>query len=246
MGLISGAHKARYVPEYQEHVSFMRETYGYDKVRFLERDEIRSLVRTEDFHGGSYDEGAGHLHPLNFALGIADAAEKAGARLFESSRVTSVSEGVRPKVMTEQGDVTADFVVVAGNGYLDRILPVVEARVMPINNFILATEPLGDRVADVIPGREAVADSRFVINYFRISADDRLRVRRWRDLFAKLPRRYRSLCPALHAEAVPAARGRRHRLCLGRDVGDHHAADAAHPSELAPTSMQRAGFPARV
>lgn len=173
-GLISGAHKARYVPEYRDHVAHMRETYGYEKVRFLERDDIRSLVKTEDFHGGSYDEGAGHLHPLNFALGIANAAEKAGAKLFEASRVVQITEGAKAKVTTENGEITADFVVVAGNGYLDRILPEVEARVMPINNFILATEPLGDRVAEVIPGREAVADSRFVINYFRVSADDRL------------------------------------------------------------------------
>ncbi len=173
-GLISGAHKPGYVDDYRAEVDHLRAAYGYDGIDFLDRDAIRNKVVTDDFHGGLIDHGAGHLHPLNFALGIAAAAQRAGASLYEASRVTAVRRGKKAVVETADGQVTADFVVAAGNGYLEGVLPTVERHVMPINNFIAATEPLGGLADRVIPDREAVADSRFVINYFRIAPDGRM------------------------------------------------------------------------
>lgn len=173
-GLIAGSHKRSYVEDYRHEVEHLRSNYGYDKVHFLDRDAIREKVLTEDFHGGLLDEEAGHLHPLNFALGIAAAAEKAGAVVYENSRVTRLVQGDPARVETEHGSVTARFVIAAGNGYLEGLLPEIEARVLPINNFIAATEPLGNLADNVIPGREAVADSRFVINYFRIEPGGRM------------------------------------------------------------------------
>ncbi|HRO13146.1 MAG TPA: FAD-binding oxidoreductase, partial [Amaricoccus sp.] len=115
---------------------------------------------------------AGHLHPLNYALGLARAAAAAGVRIHERSRAVAVAPG---RVRTEEGEVGAAFVVVAGNGYLGGLVPEMAARVMPINNFILATAPLGEeRARALIRDDMAVADSRFVVNYFRLSADRRL------------------------------------------------------------------------
>ena len=122
------------------------------------------------------DRGAGHLHPLDYALGLARAAAAAGVRIFEGSRVGG---GRRRRCGRRcgpaAGAVRARFVVVAGNGYLGGLVPEVAARVMPINNFIVATAPLGaERARALIRDDVAVADSRFVVNYFRLSADHRL------------------------------------------------------------------------
>jgi gamma-glutamylputrescine oxidase len=118
--------------------------------------------------------GAGHLHPLNFALGLAKAATKAGARIYERSEVHYIQDGATAIVQTGNGQVKATHVVLACNGYLGGLNRKVAARVMPINNFIIATEPLGARAADIITRDIAVADSKFVVNYFRLSADKRL------------------------------------------------------------------------
>jgi gamma-glutamylputrescine oxidase len=148
--------------------------YGYTAVEPLDRDGIRALIGSEAYVGGSVDWGAGHIHPLNFALGLARAAIAAGATVHERAEVHRIIPGARPVVQTDAGRVTCDQVILAGNGYLAGLAPAYEARVMPINNFIVATEPLGDRAAGVLAKPVAVADSRFVVNYWRLSPDGRL------------------------------------------------------------------------
>ena len=149
----------------------LRLDYGYEAIEPLDRDEIRSLVGSESFQGGSIDWSAGHLHPLRFALGLARAASIAGTRIFELSEVKQIKEGT---AVTAKGIVHADQIVLACNGYLGQLNHGVSARVMPINNFIVATEPLGHRAASVLARDIAVSDSRFVVNYWRLSEDRRL------------------------------------------------------------------------
>ncbi|MFN3613166.1 MAG: NAD(P)/FAD-dependent oxidoreductase [Rubrimonas sp.] len=149
----------------------VRERYGHDGLRALDRDEFRARVASPCYHGGIEDAQGGHLHPLNYALGLARTALAAGATIHERSRAVQVEDGL---VRTEAGSVRAEHVVLACNGYLDGLDRDVAARVMPINNFIVATEPLGERAEALIPGRECVADSKFVLNYFRLSPDGRL------------------------------------------------------------------------
>ena len=139
------------------------------------RDEARELSGSEVFCGGMLDEGSVHLHPLNYTLGLAQAAIDAGARIHERSRVTGYSRGEPMRVHTTQGDVRADRVILACNGYLERLEPRIAGRVMPINNFMLATEPLDEEAASRInPRNLGIQDSRFVINYWKLSADNRL------------------------------------------------------------------------
>jgi gamma-glutamylputrescine oxidase len=114
------------------------------------------------------------VHPLRLALGLARAAEAAGAQIFEVSPVHHIDHGSTPVVRTDKGRVVADHVILAGNGYLGGLDRRVAARVMPINNFIVATEPLGERTGQVLTQDVAVADSKFVVNYFRLSHDGRL------------------------------------------------------------------------
>jgi gamma-glutamylputrescine oxidase len=118
--------------------------------------------------------GAGHIHPLRYALGLAAAAEEAGVQIYEMSEVHHIAKGDPATVRTGRGHVTANHVIIAGNGYLPGIERKVAAKVMPINSFIGATEPLGERAASVLSRDIAVADSKFVVNYYRLSEDNRL------------------------------------------------------------------------
>jgi gamma-glutamylputrescine oxidase len=175
-GLLHADHKARYTRATRRYVAHLQEAYGYGHIRYVDQEEIRELVATDGYYGASFDARGGHLHPLNYALGIARAAQSHGAQLHEGAEVLQVERTAGAFVVTTaQAQVRASQVVLACNGYLRGISREVEAHVMPINNFIAVTEPLGaERAAAVIKHGYAVADSRFVVNYYRTTVDQRL------------------------------------------------------------------------
>ena len=174
-GQLVGIHKASYKGWAAELAEALTERYDYPHTRALDREETHALVATDTFIEGFYDDEAAHLHPLNFVLGLARAASEAGVRIYERSRVTGYTQSDPATVTTEQGSVKASFVVLACNGYLDSLEPRVNGKIMPINNFMIATEPLGEnRAKALISKRIGVHDSRFVVDYFRLSEDHRL------------------------------------------------------------------------
>jgi len=175
-GLLHADHKRGYSADTRRHVDYLRDRYGYPDIRYVDQAEVRTLVATEDYFSGSFDARGGHLHPLNYALGLARAARSHGARLHEDSEVLAVEpRGTDWIVRTRRAQVRANRVLLACNGYLRGIAPEVEKRVMPINNFIAVTEPLGEeRARSIIRDGIAVSDSRFVVNYFRMTPDHRL------------------------------------------------------------------------
>lgn len=176
-GILHADHRKSFLEESRDYVEHLRFQYGYEDIRYIGPEEIGEHVGSPKYFGGTLDQGAGHLHPLNFALGLARAAEAAGAVLFEETRVTEIESSGQPRVLvkTERGELRADNVILACNGYLGRLERKTAAHVMPINNFIIATEPLAATEAEqIIRGNLAVADSKFVINYFRLSSDKRL------------------------------------------------------------------------
>lgn len=175
-GYLHADHKPAYCQHTRAYVDKLRAEYGYDSIRYVPLEEIRTLVATRTYHGGSLDSRGGHLHALNFALGIARAAQTHGARLYEGTEVTGISAGGGGwQVNTARGSVSADKVVIACNGYLRGISGDVAAHVMPINNYVAVTEPLGEERARALIARNlAVSDSRFVVHYYRMTADHRL------------------------------------------------------------------------
>lgn len=156
--------------DYAEHLS---KHYSYE-TEILDAQAFAALCPSPDYKGGVLDRDAGHLHPLRYAFGLARAAVAAGVRIYERTEAHHIEQGARPVVRTARGRVDAEHVILATNGYSQSLARPVAARVLPINNFIAATEPLGDRVAEVLTEDVAVADSRFVVNYFRLSEDGRL------------------------------------------------------------------------
>lgn len=157
-----------------KYAALLNDKYGYDAVEALDAEACRAICPSPDYKGGLLDMGAAHLHPLAFAFGLARAATAAGVTIYERSCVHGLEHGAPAGLRTDAGRVVADHVILACNGYLSSLAPSVSARVMPINNFIVATEPLGDQAHRVLARDVAVADSRFVVNYFRLSHDGRL------------------------------------------------------------------------
>ena len=153
----------------------LAETYAYASPRFLERDGVQSLLATTRYCAGLHDPRSGHLHPLNYTLGLARAAAAAGATIHEATPVTRIVRGDPLRLTTPRGTVTARHAVLARGGYLAGLGMPTNWRVMPVGTYVVATEPLGvERITALIRDNVAVADVNFVLDYFRRSADHRL------------------------------------------------------------------------
>ncbi len=149
--------------------------YGYEGCEILDKRALEERLGSQIYHGGLWEPDGGHLHPLNYALGLAGAAVEAGARIFEHSPATRIETGPSPAVHTASGLVRAKFLVLSGNAYLGALSKPLYRRIMPVGSYILATEPLGeDRAAALIRDDDAVADTNFVVDYYRLSEDRRL------------------------------------------------------------------------
>lgn len=174
-GQLEGVHKQGYLGMSAEVAEALAERYDYPHARALSREETRALVATDDYLEGLYDDQAMAIHPLNYALGLARAARDAGVRIFENSRVLEYTRSDPATISTATGSVKASFIVLGCNGYLRKLEPRVAGKIMPINNFLLTTESLDDeRAKALIPGRYGIHDTRFVVNFYRMSADQRL------------------------------------------------------------------------
>jgi gamma-glutamylputrescine oxidase len=159
---------------YRRHAEYMQSAYGFD-IRYVDGPDLEYLSGTDVFRGGLVEYASAHLHPLNYALGLAAAAAGLGVRIFEHSRVTGYDRARPQRVRTAAGIVTAPYVVLACNGYLDRLEPRVAGRIMPLNNFMLATEPLSElQQRQLNPEDLCMFDARFVVNYWKLTGDGRM------------------------------------------------------------------------
>jgi gamma-glutamylputrescine oxidase len=149
--------------------------YGYDSVRFLDRADVQGMLATDRYCAALFDSRSGHLHPLNYTLGLAAAARAAGVVIHEQSQATSLEHGDPVRVVTAAGSVRARHVALCCNAYIGSLEPRLHSRIMPVGTYIIATEPLGEsRITDLMRDNVAVTDINFVLDYFRRSADHRL------------------------------------------------------------------------
>ncbi|CAN7425876.1 NAD(P)/FAD-dependent oxidoreductase [Paraburkholderia sp. SIMBA_054] len=152
----------------------MKETFGVEWEP-LGAAELGARLKTTRYHGGLFERNAFHFHPLKYVLGVARAAEAAGVRIVEQSPVASLRrQGGGFVVGTAQGSIDARHVVMAGGGYARNVYRRVERAVLPIATYVMATEPLGVRLADAIDCRCAVYDTRFAFDYYRPLPDTRI------------------------------------------------------------------------
>jgi gamma-glutamylputrescine oxidase len=175
LGVATSERKAR---DLRAWVDRMASIYGYAQT-WVERAELPRWIASPRYAAGVHDPRSGHLHPLKYSLGLAQAAARLGVRLYERSAVTALETGSTVRLRTADGEVSARSVLLAGNVYLQQFAPAVApqlaARIMPVGTYIVATRPLGaERARALIPCGAAVCDTNFVLDYFRTSADHRL------------------------------------------------------------------------
>ncbi len=175
-GLVIAAHNPRMARALSAEVEHLNSQYNYSAARYLNREEAIARTGSPIYHGALADAGGGHLHPLKYVLGTARAAEAAGAMLHEDSRVLALettSSGVVAR--TANGRVVAGRAIVACDAFIEHVLPGLARYIAPVESHILGTAPLSDEQRrTVLPQNDAVADTRFVLDYYRLSADGRM------------------------------------------------------------------------
>jgi glycine/D-amino acid oxidase-like deaminating enzyme len=173
-GYVDVAIKPRHVADLQAWRDQLERLDFPHEFKLLSKQETEESLGTKAYIGALQNQGNGHLHPLNLCLGEAQAAALLGAHIFEQSPVIDIEKGLKPRVLTSKGSITADFVVLAGNAYhfLDAKLRGI---MFPVNSFITATEPLSKELElSVNPNDWAVCDPNYILEYYRLSADKRL------------------------------------------------------------------------
>jgi gamma-glutamylputrescine oxidase len=176
-GYLLAAVKAQHEREIADEIADLHGTYGYTSVRYLSREEVRAQLATTRYGGALYDSNSGHLHPLNYTLGLAAAAESFGVRIFEDTRALSFSAAAagRLRVATAHAEVRTRQLVLCGNVYLGDTAPQLARKIMGVATYIVATEQLGEaRARELVASNVAVCDMNWVLDYFRRSADHRL------------------------------------------------------------------------
>jgi gamma-glutamylputrescine oxidase len=241
-GQLHADHKPGFVANSHRYAEHLRKHYDYADAVPVSRDEVRAMLSSDAYFGGWMDWHAGHLHPLNYALGLANAASRLGVRLFERARVRRVDEGAGVMVATGHGTVTADKVIYATNGYHCDLEPAVAAKVMPINNYLVATEPLPpERVAEINRDDVCIADSRFVVNYFRVSADRRLVFGGGETYSYRFPADIPALVMPNLLGVYPQLKGVRVDYSWGGTLGIT-SSRMPHFAELSPRRLSAAGY----
>ena len=174
-GMAFAAIKNRHIPELKAYQAELANDYGYDHLQWIEGDAIQHYIQSNRYQALLFDHKSGHLHPLNYTQGLADAAQQQGVIQFEGTPALKVLPNSKIKVLTPEGSITADYALLGTNAYVEHIGYPLEPYIMPVGTYILATEPLStDLAGSLMPQRSAMTDTRFVLDYFRLSADNRL------------------------------------------------------------------------
>ncbi len=171
-GYLHAAVKERQTRELREEQEDLA-ALGAPVGRLLEGEELRARLASPRYVAALEDHVAGHIHPYNYTLGLAQAAQAAVARLFVQAPVDRVEPGEKITLHIGAHRVTAAYLLVAGGAYLNGLEKKLAGYIMPVGTYIMATEPRDD-VPGLIPGNEAVGDLNFVLDYFRRSPDNRM------------------------------------------------------------------------
>lgn len=171
-GYLHAALKPRQVRDLKEEQEELARL-GAPVGQLLEGAALRARIDSPRYIAALEDRLAGHIHPLNYTLGLATAAVKAGAHIYEQSPVSGIDQGKIVTLSVGAHKVRANYLILAGGAYLNGLEPKLDGYIMPVGTYIMATESRSD-VPTLIPGNEAVADLNFVLDYFRRSVDNRM------------------------------------------------------------------------
>ena len=174
-GYLALAYRPGHYDDLERAAALLSQTFAYE-TELVPRDRLRSEIASDAYHGALLEPTAGGIHPAKYFFGMADAARRAGARLLENIEVRQFRRTPGGfDVTTSRGPIRAREVIVATNGYSGDVAPRLRRRVVPIGSYIIATAPLEQRVAqELIPRRRVLSDTKNLLFYFRLSADNRL------------------------------------------------------------------------
>ncbi len=227
-GHLVAAHNRRAARSLRREAESMNRRYDYP-VRYLDGGALAEQVGSTVYHGGLYDDRSGHLHPLNYTLGVAQIARAAGVKIFAGCRVERVIGDGPHRVRCEAGEIACDHVLLCANAYLDRLEPKLARHFIPVGSHIVATRPLDESTANsLLPGNAAVADTRRVLDYYRLSADRRLLFGGRVGLLDPTPAQLRSVMASRIARVFPALEG----IQLDHAWGGHVAVTRSHAPHL--------------
>jgi gamma-glutamylputrescine oxidase len=175
-GVIHAGFSKRNRDDFHFEIEHMHKHYNYDGYEFFNKHAVKEEINSDIYNSGLLNNDNYHLNPLKLLLGLANELAKLKVRIYENTPITQIlkdRDGV--KVYSESKIIKAKKVIVCCNGYLDQLLGNIRNKFMPINNYMIATEPLGEEKArEIIKNNYAVSDTRFIIDYYRFSEDWRL------------------------------------------------------------------------
>ncbi|OEE67917.1 FAD-dependent oxidoreductase [Enterovibrio norvegicus FF-33] len=176
MGYCDLALKPAHMKELEDDFNGLKQSGYAHEIRMLDKEAMPEVIGSERYIGGMLDMGSGHLHPLNLVTGEAAAAASLGVQMFEDSAAIEIIKGNRPLVKTNKGQVTCQYLLLAGNAYIgNKLESYIGGKVLPAGSYIVATEPLTDeQVQSTIPKNMAFADLSIALDYYHLSGDNRL------------------------------------------------------------------------
>lgn len=175
-GYAEAAAKPKHLEALKQYADSLQNDYDYSDIKILDAPQFRQIIASRRYYGALLNDFSGHLHPLKYLLGMANAATKANVQIFEQTTATSIkNKQTNYEVYTHQGgSVNCRHVLVACNAYHNNLLPAVHSRIMPVGTYIGATTVLNDTCDTLISDKRSICDTNFVLDYFRCSKDKRL------------------------------------------------------------------------
>jgi len=147
------------------------------ELRIVPRSELPREIGSSSYFGGLVDETSAGLNPAQYVAGLARAALRAGAMVYENTRALTIerTESGDFRIGTNRGSLIAREVLIATSGYTSNLTPALRSKVIPIGSFIVATEPLRDSLAsELSPRNRMIYDSKHYLHYYRLTPDNRM------------------------------------------------------------------------
>ena len=175
-GHASLATKPSHASRLKEYGSWLEKEFGHYQ-KYIPKHQIRDEIGSDTYYGALTDEISGGLHPSKYVFGLASAVSNLGVQLCENTAVTKIekNDSNNFKLITSKGDITAKKVIIATNGYTDRLVSKLKPLIFPVGSYIVVTEPLTNELQNIInPKRRMYYDSKWFLNYFRLTPDGRM------------------------------------------------------------------------
>ena len=170
------ATKPSHAPRLKQYGSWLEKKFGHVQ-NYIPKNQIRDEIGSDAYHGALTDEISGGLHASKYVYGLATTVSNLGVQLCEHTDVLDIEKNDSNyfRLITSAGDVRAKKVIVATNGYTDRLVPGLKPLIFPVGSYIVVTEPLSEDLQKIIsPKKRMYYDSKWFLNYFRLTPDGRM------------------------------------------------------------------------